>query len=87
MSEKFSIEFMPSGRGKAQCPSDPKFPQGKIFDLRLIENVASCDVDLEWPSPECGAWVIRCQECKSSALVTCAGRKDDPIKIKINCKN
>lgn len=33
-----SIEFQPSGRGKAQCPPDPAYPNGKAIPKMLRDG-------------------------------------------------
>jgi len=80
------IDFVPSGRGKAQCPPDPNYPNGIAFDLTKSLKAASCLIELPYPAPECGLWRVECEECSMSLAVTAAGRPDDPISVKISCR-
>lgn len=78
------IEFTPSGRGKAQCAPDPKYPHGIALDGTQSAG-KTCKVELPYPAPECGMWRIDCDECSMSIIVTAAGRADDPISVKMSC--
>lgn len=83
MSDK-TITFEPSGRGKAQCPSDPNYPKG--IAVPCPPNlVVSCFVELPYPAPECGLWIITCDRCECSMAVTAAGRPDDPVSVYMPC--
>lgn len=82
--EAIILEFQPSGRGKAQCPSNPAWPDGK--DLDVSHGDRACTVDLPYPAEECGVWIIRCSACGMSLGVTAAGRPDDPRSVKFSCK-
>lgn len=83
----FEVEFIPSGRGKAQCPPDPNYPNGIKLDLRQHVGVLpSCEVKLPYPAPECGSFAVHCKECDFNAVVTAAGRPDDPTSLTIPCK-
>lgn len=76
-----SIEWKASGRGKAQCPSNPEYPDGK--DIRMPSGFG-CIVKLPYPAPECGAHIVRCV-CGASVAVTAAGRPDDPKTVQMIC--
>lgn len=78
------VEFQPSGRGKAQCASDPAYPDGIVLDISKGKQ-ANCVVPLPYPAPECGQWIVNCDECGLIVAVTAAGRRDDPVSIKIPC--
>jgi hypothetical protein len=79
----FDIKFMPSGRGKAQCPPNPDFPGGKEIPT---PSGFGCWVDLPYPAPECGAYAVRCHQCGSSCAITSVGRPDDPKRFQMMCK-
>ena len=79
-----TVEFVPSGRGKAQCAPDPAYPDGIDLDVSL--GAASCKVDLPYPAPECGHFIVRCGLCGFSAAITAAGRPDDPKSVTIPCQ-
>lgn len=78
------IEWQPSGRGKARCAPDPTFPDGK--DLDVSAGLQACKIDLPYPAPECGYWIVRCAACGLKVAVTAAGRPDDPKTVKFPCK-
>jgi hypothetical protein len=78
------IEFLPSGRGKAQCPPDPDYPHGIEVD-GAPPGVPSCTARLPYPAPECGMWIVHCDECPMTIAVTAAGRPDDPVSVRFPC--
>lgn len=82
MSGLVSIEFIPSGRGKAQCPPDPRYPHGITIPYNAPHK---CLVELPYPAPECGVWRVECLTCGYSMLITAAGRADDPISVEVPC--
>ena len=83
MSDK-EVKFIPSGRGKAQCPPDPAYPHG----IRLTPpgSGPSCYVELPYPAPECGMFLVVCKTCDATALITAAGRPDDPTGVDMHCR-
>jgi len=81
---KLNVVFKPSGRGKAQCPADPNFPYGKAIDL--CQGKPGIWVELPYPAPECGMFVIYGERVDAVAI-TAAGRADDPTKIKLPYKD
>lgn len=85
MSAAHTVVFEPSGRGKAQCPADPRFPNGIAIDAHGDDQGPTCLVDLPYPAPECGAFVVRCLLCRLSIAITAAGRIDDPRSIRLLC--
>ena len=84
-SEQFIIEFNPSGRGKARCPANPMFPNGITVDMAQAKK--GCVVELPYPAPECGIWLVKCADCKLLVGATAAGRNDDPKTLIIPCKD
>lgn len=80
-----SVKFCPSGRGKAQCPANPDYPNGRFMDC-ASKALPSCNIGIPYPAPECGVWHISCARCGISILVTAAGRADDPRGLTVNCK-
>lgn len=80
---KHQVEFKPSGRGKAQCDPDPNFPDG--IDIEVGNPLVSCKVDIPYPAPECGLWIVRCEVCGFSMALTAAGRPDDPRSVRLPC--
>lgn len=80
-----AIEFVPSGRGKARCAADPRYPKGIAVPCPP-EDKQFCFVELPYPAPECGFWLVSCSDCGSTAAITAAGRADDPVSFYMPCK-
>lgn len=79
-----TVYYRPSGRGKAQCSSDPRYPNGIAVNVsKPFEN--ACTFKLPYPAPECGMHILECQLCKQSVAITAAGRVDDPSSVTIGC--
>lgn len=84
-SDSHKVEFVPSGRGKAQCPSNPEYPNG--IDINGAGEAAeSCKVTLPYPAPECGLYRVECRLCGFSLAITAAGRPDDPKSVTLPCQ-
>ena len=82
---KHRIQFVKSGRGKAQCAPDPDYPEGVVVDGAL-PGAQACSVALPYPAPECGFHHVECLDCGRVVAVTAAGRPDDPRAVIIPCK-
>lgn len=82
---QWQIRFQPSGRGKAQCESNPEFPNGRVIDTTQGRPGCTVDLSAHYPAPECGALIAHCTYCHLTLGATVAGRPDDPIKLKIAC--
>lgn len=80
----FTIKFIPSGRGAAQCPPNPEFPKGVMIDA--AGEKTACAVTLPYPAPECGMFMLECRICGMKVAVTAAGRPDDPMIVRVPCK-
>lgn len=80
---RHSIAWTWRSREPAKCPPDPDFPYGKAADFSF--GARSCTVDLPYPAPGVGTWIIVCGLCGYSVGVTAAGRADDPTKITFPC--
>lgn len=80
-----TVEFRPSGRGKAQCDSDPAYPNGIAVSYAKPGQL-SCLVKLPYPAPECGMWMVGCDDCSLAVMITAAGRPDDPISVNMACQ-
>jgi hypothetical protein len=78
------VEFEPSGRGKARCARNPDYPGCCHIDV--TEGRPGCSVNLPYPAPECGEWIVLCAACGMCVGVTAAGRPDDPRSVHIPCK-
>lgn len=84
-TEAISVEWRASGRGEARCAPNPAYPEG--IDIDASEGRQGCTVELPYPAPECGMWMVKCQACgRGIVAITAAGRRDDPRTVKIPCK-
>lgn len=79
------ITFIKSGRGKAQCPPDPAYPNGIALRPEAKPGTELCHINLPYPAPECGMWSVTCDRCQMNVLITAAGRPDDPISVLLPC--
>lgn len=81
----FSIKFNDSGR-KAQHPADPRYPSG--IDVTCAQaGQKSCCFNVPYPAPGVGTYSVLCDTCHFTALVTVAGRTDDPRTVTLPCKS
>jgi hypothetical protein len=46
----------------------------------------TCSVALPHPAKRCGYYLVKCVACGQNALVTTAGRPDDPKSLKLACR-
>jgi hypothetical protein len=81
---QFKIAWLDAGRNPTEA-SDPRYPQGIDLDV-AAGKAASCLVCLPYPAPRCGMYHVECRRCGVNALVTAAGRADDPRSIRLPCK-
>jgi hypothetical protein len=70
---------------QSKCAPDPAYPQGRDLD---VSNGAefTCVKELPYPAPKCGYWAVRCNACSNIAVVTTAGRVDDPRSLRMACR-
>jgi hypothetical protein len=78
------IHFNDSGRTATQKPN-PKYPDG-IDATCAKPGEESCCWNLPYPAPRCGTYSVVCETCHFTALVTVAGRPDDPRTLTMPCK-
>lgn len=78
------VTFLDSGR-EPQCPPNPDYPRGIDIDISR-GALRTCQVNLPYPAPRVGQWLVGCERCHSVNIVTAAGRVDDPRSVKIACK-
>lgn len=81
---RFAIEWLDSGLEPKHAPN-PDFPHGMDIDLTGGRE-PSCTVPLVCPAKRCGAYRLRCLTCGLIAMVTTAGRSDDPKSATVACK-
>lgn len=80
-----NVMFLDSGR-YPQNPPDPQWPDGQDIDVSKGARKV-CAVRLPYPAPRCGQWLVVCNACGFRALVTAAGRLDDPRSVTLPCKD
>jgi len=79
---QFRIQWFDRGR-EPQCPPNPAFPAGVDIDSG---KRPACHVKLEpYPAPRCGFLYLECQRCGTHAIITTAGRPDDPRSVQLPC--
>lgn len=81
----FKIEWIDRGR-EPQCEPNPNFPEGVDADCRLSPIERGCSAELPYPAPRCGYFYVECRRCGTNALITTAGRPDDPRTVTLACK-
>lgn len=84
MKAQFKIDWIDRGR-EPQCPPNPAFPNGVDADCTL-GLTDGCTVKLPYPAERCGYYYVECCKCKTNAIITTAGRPDDPRSVKLPCK-
>jgi hypothetical protein len=80
--QNLRITFLSQNR-RAECVPNPKYPDGIVVDTG---ERPACAVDLPYPAPCVGAWLVMCDRCSTSVVCTAAGRPDDPKAILVPCK-
>jgi hypothetical protein len=68
-----------------QCAPDPEYPDGKHIDISSGSK-RSCKTNLDYPAPRCGYYTVKCATCGFVAIITTAGRADDPRSVILPCK-
>jgi len=68
-----------------QSPPNPDYPDGINID---VSHGASsiCVANLPYPAKRCGLYLVKCEVCGTTALVTTAGRLDDPRSVTMACQ-
>jgi hypothetical protein len=73
------------GFREPKAKPNPAYPNG--VDLDMTRGVAPfCQTKLPYPAPRCGQFTVICDVCGMSAVITTAGRPDDPRSVKLACK-
>ena len=82
-----AVKFFPSGWGKAQCPPDPRYPEGVILKANVADDTPVCTFELPYPVPERGFIIVDCERCGATVAISAAGRLDDPVSVTIPCRD
>jgi hypothetical protein len=77
-----SVKWLDREREPTQ-PPNLAYPDG--IDVDLSRGGEGCYSDLPYPAKRCGMFVIRCRVCGTDAMITTAGRRDDPRSVKLRC--
>ena len=85
MTGNFKIEWIDRGR-EPQCPPNPAYPNGIDLDTAKSFGKPTCHTDLPYPAKRCGLYYVECNICGTNALITTAGRPDDPRSVNLLCK-
>lgn len=80
----FKIKWIDRHR-EPQCAPDPAFPKGKDCDCSRGQSPA-CKTDLPYPAKRCGLYYVECVICGTNAMITTAGRPDDPRSVTLPCE-
>jgi hypothetical protein len=82
--DRFDIEWFDSKREPHE-PPDPRYPKG--IDLNCAGFAAkTCCAGLPYPAKRCGVYLVKCRVCQTTAVVTTAGRPDDPRSVTVACR-
>ena len=83
MAEQFLVMWNDAGR-EPQCAPNPDYPNG--IDLDVSRGATQiCTVTLPYPAKRCGQYIVECRLCGYKAIITTAGRLDDPKSVKLPC--
>jgi hypothetical protein len=82
--DQFEVRWIDSGR-KARCASDPRHPDGTKITIPHKAGESTCTAVLPYPAPQCGYWLVKCSQCRMTAIITAAGRRDDPREVSLPC--
>ena len=80
-----TYEWIDGGREPTQKPNYT-YPHGVDLDVSRGKT-KTCSMNLPYPAPRIGYYLVTCDECGQRALITTAGRADDPRSVKLGCKD
>lgn len=73
------------GHRIARLRPNPNYPMGIDVDTSA-GAVKTCTTSLPYPAERCGFYQIKCERCGLTALISTAGRLDDPRSVRVACK-
>jgi hypothetical protein len=83
--DMIEVSWVDRGRDPRE-KSNPQYPDG--IDVDLSKGATrTCKVALPYPALRCGYYALRCGLCGYSAIITTAGRADDPRSAVLPCKS
>lgn len=69
---------------ESQCAPNPAYPLG--IDLDLSQGATkTCKSKLPYPAKRIGFYLVKCNICDFNAVITTAGRVDDPRSVTLAC--
>ena len=68
-----------------KCKPNPLYPEGRDIDASDGAE-QTCFTRLPCPAPRCGLFYVACDLCGTNAMITTAGRVDDPRSVKLRCQ-
>lgn len=77
------IEWIDGGQ-EPKVKANPQFPDG--VDLDVSKGAKSCSTALPYPAKRIGSYLVECDVCGINALITTAGRADDPRSVTLPCR-
>jgi hypothetical protein len=78
------VAWVDRGR-EPQCLPNPAYPNGIDVDCSG-GAAATCETPLPYPAKRCGHFIVHCETCGQTIVVTTAGRPDDPRSVKMACQ-
>lgn len=69
-----------------QHPANPAYPNGIDVDCSGGVRV-TCTQALPYPARGCGQYLLVCNKCGLTVVITATGRADDPRSVTVACKN
>ena len=78
------VTWIDSGREPKVKPN-PKYPDGIDIDLS-VGGQCACTAELPYPAKRVGYYALHCDKCGKTAMITTAGRPDDPRSVIMACK-
>lgn len=83
MMADFKIHWIDRDRDP-KYPPDPAYPNGIDIDCSKGQS-PSCKSALKYPARRCGMYFVECNVCGTYAVITTAGRIDDPRSVTLAC--
>lgn len=84
MMGDFDIEWI-DRECEPQNKPNPAYPLGIDIDLSQGRTM-TCKLKLPYPAPRIGFFVVKCNTCGLTTMITTAGRIDDPRSITLACE-
>jgi hypothetical protein len=83
MMGDFDIKWI-DRKHEPQCAPNPAYPLGIDIDLSQGATKA-CKSELPYPAKRIGFYMVKCNICGLTTVITTAGRSDDPRSITLAC--